>query len=67
MTGMFTVHVNRSLQKLRTDGLIVLKDGKLTICDFNRLSALAGFTKACLHTDGPSVEQKLRSRVPSPM
>ena len=66
-TGLSTVHVNRSIQRLRQDGLIVLKDGKLKILDFERLANLAGFTKAYLHTDGPPVEQKLRSRVHTPM
>ena len=66
-TGMTTVHVNRSLQRLRQDELIVSKDGKLTILDFDRLAKLAGFTANYLHTDGPSVEQKLRSRPGLPM
>ena len=61
-TGMTTVHVNRSLQRLRKDGLISLKEGRLTILDFARLSELAGFNQAYLHTDGPPVEQKLRVR-----
>jgi len=61
-TGMTTVHVNRSLQRLRQDGLIVLKDGELTILDFKRLAKIAGFNSTYLHTDGPPVEQKLRSR-----
>ncbi len=65
-TGMTTVHVNRSLQRLRNDGLIVAKDGKLTILDFERLAKIAGFTQTYLHTDGPPVEQKLRSRLSPP-
>lgn len=66
-TGMTTVHVNRSLQKLRKEGLIVTKAGRLTIVDFDRLATIAGFTRNYLHTDGPSVEQKLRSKFNSPM
>ncbi len=61
-TGMTAVHVNRSLQRLRQDGLIVARDGRLTILDFNRLAEVAGFNATYLHTDGPSVEQKLRLR-----
>lgn len=61
-TGMTTVHVNRSLQKLRQDKLIVSRDGRLTILDFARLAEVAGFNPAYLHTDGPPVEHKLRSR-----
>lgn len=66
-TGMTTVHVNRSLQRLRKEGLIVTKGGKLTIVNFERLAEIAGFTANYLHTDGPPVEQKLRSRRNSPM
>lgn len=66
-TGMTTVHVNRSLQRLRHDGLIVAKDGKLKILDFDRLAKVAGFNKTYLHTDGPAVEQKLRARLHTPM
>ena len=66
-TGMTAVHVNRSLQRLRHDGLIVTKHGKLTILDYKRLAEIAGFNATYLHTDGPPVEQKLRSRAYSPM
>ena len=65
-TGMTTVHVNRSLQRLRQEGLIVMKAGKLTIVDFDRLAEVAGFTPNYLHTDGPPVEQKLRPRPNTP-
>lgn len=66
-TGITTVHVNRSLQRLRKEGLIETKGGKLTIVDFDRLSEIAGFSPRYLHTDGPPVEQKLRRRLASPM
>jgi len=62
-TGMTTVHVNRSLQRLRRDGLIVSKDGYLTILDFNRLAELSGFNDVYLHTDGPALEQTVRMRL----
>ena len=62
-TGMTMVHVNRSLQRLRQDGLIATKDGKMTILDFERLAELAGFDEMYLHTDGPPAEQKLRMRL----
>lgn len=65
-TGMTAVHVNRSLQRLRKDGLIVTKGGNLTIVDFERLAEITGFNRNYLHTDGPPVEQKLRTRVNSP-
>lgn len=66
-TGMTAVHVNRSLQRLRKDGLIVAKDGKLTILDFKRLAEIAGFSDEYLHTNGPPVEQKLRSSIGEPV
>lgn len=66
-TGMTTVHVNRSLQRLRQDGLIVSKRGTMTILDFGRLAKIAGFNPVYLHTDGPAVEQKLRARFSLPM
>lgn len=61
-TGMTTVHVNRSLQRLRKDGLIATNERMLTILDFERLAKLAGFNDVYLHIDGPSVEQRLRIR-----
>lgn len=66
-TGMTTVHVNRSLQSLRADGLISTANGNLTILDFKKLAKFAGFEKDYLHTDGPPVEQKLRAQLHSPM
>ncbi len=66
-TGMTAVHINRSLQRLRQDGLIVTKDGRVTILDFEQLAKVAGFDAAYLHTDGPSAEQKLRARLNRPM
>ncbi|MEO6248168.1 MAG: Crp/Fnr family transcriptional regulator [Sphingomicrobium sp.] len=42
-TGMTTVHTNRTLQKMRADGLIQLCAKRLMITDRERLAALAGF------------------------
>ena len=47
--GLSVVHVNRSLQHLRREGLIVLQDGTLTIPDVNRLKDFAGFNPSYLH------------------
>lgn len=65
-TGMTAVHVNRSLQRLRQDGLIVTRDGRLTILDFDRLAKISGFNATYLHTDGPPIEQTLRLRLNTP-
>ena len=42
-TGLTPVHVNRTLQRLRSDGLIQLCHRRLLIIDFARLAAVAGF------------------------
>lgn len=47
--GLSAVHVNRSLQALRADGLILLRQGWLAIPDLPRLVAAAGFDPAYLH------------------
>ena len=50
--GLSTVHVNRVLQQLRAEGLIV-SDGKtLRISDFEKLKEVAGFDPAYLHARG---------------
>jgi len=43
MLGLSGVHVNRILQQLRSEGLIRLAQGRLTICDEARLNAAGGF------------------------
>lgn len=48
-TGLSNVHVNRSLQELRRQGLIELKDGQLTILNLPRLRAVAEFKDNYLH------------------
>lgn len=47
--GLTPVHVNRTLQHLRADNLIVLKGGELTILDVEGLKRLAGFDDNYLH------------------
>ena len=41
--GLTPVHINRTLQRLRTAGLIRLCQRRLTILDASRLAAMAGF------------------------
>ena len=50
--GISTVHVNRVLQELRSEGLITLKEKRLTILDFEKLKQAAGFTPGYLHLTG---------------
>jgi CRP-like cAMP-binding protein len=47
--GLSAVHVNRTLQELRRQGLITLKGGELTILDLPALEALAMFDPHYLH------------------
>lgn len=49
--GMSAVHVNRTLQAMRSDHLIELEDRVLTIPDFDALADVAMFDPAYLHLD----------------
>lgn len=48
-TGLSNVHVNRSIQALRKQGLISLKDGTLTVLDWDGLRHLGDFDPIYLH------------------
>lgn len=48
-TGLTAVHVNRTLQRLRNDGLIEMGSGMLTIPDVAALREAAGFNGNYLH------------------
>ena len=50
-TGLTPVHVNRTLQDLRRDGLIRLQNRELTILDLEALKAVAMFNPNYLHLD----------------
>jgi len=50
-TGVTPVHVNRTLQELRHQGLIELRARRLRILDFERLMRLAMFNPNYLHLD----------------
>jgi CRP-like cAMP-binding protein len=50
-TGLTSVHVNRSLQDLRRDGLIELAQKRLTIPDLDALMRVAMFNPNYLHLD----------------
>lgn len=47
--GLSNVHVNRTLQALRAEGLIVLRGGSITIPDREALGQAANFNPAYLH------------------
>ena len=50
-TGLTAVHVNRTLQELRRDGLIELERTQLQILDLERLMDVAMFNANYLHLD----------------
>jgi CRP-like cAMP-binding protein len=50
-SGMTPVHANRTLQKLRAEGLIALSGKTLTVLDPDRLREVAGFNSNYLHLD----------------
>jgi CRP-like cAMP-binding protein len=51
--GLSSVHVNRSLRKLREDGLVTFRNGRVTFDDYDRLVALAEFDPAYMDHAGP--------------
>jgi CRP-like cAMP-binding protein len=57
--GLSNVHINRTLQQLRRDGLIVLKAGSVTLPDRERLAHLA-----CYEQDIDEQEARLDSLRP---
>lgn len=48
-TGLSAVHVNRTLQELRSSDLIVLRDRVLTVHDLDALKRAAMFNPEYLH------------------
>jgi CRP-like cAMP-binding protein len=50
--GLSTVHVNRALQELRTQGLIAFRANTLVIPDITRLRVKSGFNPNYLHLEG---------------
>lgn len=49
--GLTPVHVNRTLQELRRQGLVELKSKRLVIPDFDRLKAVAEFSPTYLYLE----------------
>ena len=54
--GLTPVHVNRTLQRLRTQGLISLRRNALTILDYRRLQEASGFNPNYLHLERTEAE-----------
>ena len=49
--GLTPVHVNRVLQRMRSDELITLRQGTLTLLDYERLEKASGFNANYLHLE----------------
>jgi CRP-like cAMP-binding protein len=49
--GLSTVHVNRTLQELREEGLLMWDNGVLAVLDWARLMAVGEFDPTYLHLD----------------
>lgn len=49
--GLTSVHVNRTLQEMRNQGLITTERRRLHIADVNRLMAVSCFQPNYLHLD----------------
>ena len=49
--GLTPVHVNRTLQRMRTEKLIELESRRLKICDVEQLQEIASFDPKYLHLD----------------
>lgn len=51
--GLSAIHVNRVLRKLREEGYLTFRDGRVTFDNYARLVALADFDPAYLDQTGP--------------
>ena len=49
MTGLTSVHVNRTLQSLRNDGVVDLRSRAIHVLDWERLVAIGDFDPSYLH------------------
>jgi CRP-like cAMP-binding protein len=63
--ALSTVHINRTLQELRRQGLVSLSGGMLEIHDFTALQSVAMFTPHYLHPGRVRVEGARRRVAPS--
>lgn len=61
MMGINAVTVNRVLQRLRAEELIMLKNGHLTILDIDRLRAVSDFDPNYLHLDAGGREGRFEA------
>ena len=63
--ALSTVHINRTLQELRRQGLVSLSSGMLEIHDFGALQSVAMFAPEYLHPGRERLERARRRLAPS--
>lgn len=61
--GLTSVHINRTLQRLREQGLIALGKGRLTILEPEKLVEISGFDGSYLRLEASRENTTLRSRL----
>jgi CRP-like cAMP-binding protein len=60
--GLTPVHVNRTLQEIRGEGLLMFKNGRVDIVDWDTLVSVAEFDPGYLMLGGPP--HRIGTRVP---
>jgi len=55
--GLTSVHVNRTMQQLRTEGLVMTANRTMTLPDTARIRQISGFDPRYLHIDPPAETQ----------
>lgn len=67
--GLTTVHVNRTLQSMRSDGLISTSIGRVAVLDWPSLQAAGDFDPNYLHqpATSPTQTHSIASEAPAPM
>ena len=61
--GLSTVHVNRTLQDLRGEGLITLRNGSLAVLDWDGLKEAGEFDPTYLHLKNGGSLTVLKARL----
>ena len=64
--GLSLVHVNRTLQELRSEGLITLKDATLVVLDWDGLKSAGQFDPGYLHLKKQAHNSDWRAHASSP-
>lgn len=66
-SGLTPVHVNRTLQEIRAQGLLTFRNGRVDIRDWDSLAALAEFCPDYLMLEGPPHRVMPATAAPEPI